>query len=60
MGANIDAPNLSICKTPRAASSAPLNPAGKPMKFSIRDELPACPPGPSRSSIKVERPSDAA
>ena len=41
------------------ASSAPLSPAGKPMKFSIRDEPPAWPPGPSRSSIKVLRPSEA-
>ena len=30
------------------------------MKFSMRDEPPACPPGPSLSSIKVESPSDEA
>ena len=59
-GATIRAPNLSICNTPRVASSAPLSPAGKPMKFSIRDEPPAWPPGPSRSSIKVDSPSDEA
>ena len=30
------------------------------MKFSMRDEPPACPPGPSWSSINVESPSDDA
>ena len=54
------APNLSICKTPRVARSAPLSPAGKPMKFSMREEPPAWPPGPSRSSTNVDRPSDEA
>jgi hypothetical protein len=35
-------------------------PPGKPKKFSILDVCPAWPPGTSRSSTIVERPSDAA
>jgi hypothetical protein len=49
---------LSSCKTPRVARSAPLNPAGKPMKFSMREEAPAWPPGPSWSNNNVDSPSD--
>jgi hypothetical protein len=52
--------NLSICRTPRVASSFPERPFGKPMKFSILDDAPACPPGPRRSNTTVETPSDAA
>ena len=37
-GATIFAPNLSICRTLRVASSAPDRPLGKPMKFSILDD----------------------
>ena len=35
------APNLSICRTLRDASSAPDRPLGKPMKFSIFDDAEA-------------------
>ena len=59
-GATMRAPNLSIWSTPRVARSAPESPAGKPMKFSTRDEPPTCPPGPSRSRTTVLSPSDAA
>ena len=59
-GATIRAPNFSICKTPRVAKSAPDNPAGNPIKFSMRDDPLTYPPGPSRSSTTVESPSDAA
>ena len=34
-GGDMVAPNLSIWRTPRVASSVPERPAGKPMKFSI-------------------------
>src|ERR1700693_472887 len=37
-------PNFWACKAARAASSSPDRPAGKPSRFSIRDDVPACPP----------------
>src|SRR6516165_10548808 len=38
------APNFCACNSARAASSSPDRPAGKPRRFSIRDDVPAWPP----------------
>ena len=54
------APNPSAWRPASRDSSAPPMPPGKPKKFSILEVCPAWPPGTSRSSTIVERPSDAA
>ena len=54
------APKRSAWRPARRASSAPPMPSGKPKKFSISDVCDACPPGTSRSTTSVDRPSDAA
>ncbi len=55
----IRAPRRVACSAPRSTSSLPDTPAGKPKKFSIRDVVPACPPGPTASITSVSRPSEA-
>ncbi len=52
-------PNFWACKAARAASSSPDRPAGKPSRFSIRDDVPACPPSAVSSARIVAIPSDA-
>jgi hypothetical protein len=51
-------PNRFACVVARAAKSAPLIPRGKPMKFSIKELMPACPPVASRSIRAILNPSD--
>ena len=52
-------PNFWACKAARVASSSPDKPAGKPSRFSIRDEVPAWPPSAVSSARTVAIPSDA-
>ena len=52
-------PNFWACNAARAASSSPDRPAGKPSRFSIREEVPAWPPSAVSSARTVAIPSDA-
>ena len=52
-------PNFWACSAARAASSSPDTPAEKPSRFSMRDDVPACPPSAVSSARTVDIPSDA-
>ncbi len=52
-------PNFWACSVARAASSSPDTPAGKPSRFSMRDDVPACPPNATSSARTDAIPSDA-